>query len=231
MADLRSNISLALPHELFTPLSGIIGFAEILTSEAASLGPDQITEIGRHIHSSTKRLYRLMENFLIYAQIEMLRMDSQKLESLRKVQTQDAESVVETYARQAAERSNRVKDLVLDLRPGVAAMSEDYLARIVTELLDNAFKFSSPGSFVHICTLSVKAGFSLTVMDRGRGMSPQQVSNIGAYMQFGRKMHEQQGPGLGLAIVKSLVELHGGHMAIHSELGVGTTVTAIIRSD
>ena len=57
-------------------------------------------------------------------------------------------------------------------------------------------------------------GAVLSVSDKGRGFSAEQITRIGAYMQFDRKMHEQQGLGLGLAIAKRLVELHGGTFSI-----------------
>ena len=65
----------------------------------------------------------------------------------------------------------------------------------------------------------------LTVADRGRGLSAEHIARIGAYMQFDRKMHEQQGLGLGLTICKRLTELHGGTLTIESEQGAGTVVT------
>ncbi len=63
----------------------------------------------------------------------------------------------------------------------------------------------------------------LTVSDRGRGFSTEHINRIGAYMQFDRKLHEQQGQGLGLSIAKRLTELHRGILTIQSN-GGGTSV-------
>jgi signal transduction histidine kinase len=63
------------------------------------------------------------------------------------------------------------------------------------------------------------------VSDVGRGFSTEHITKVGAYMQFDRKLHEQQGLGLGLTIVRRLTELHGGTLTIQSEKGVGTIVT------
>ena len=64
-----------------------------------------------------------------------------------------------------------------------------------------------------------------SVTDQGRGFSTEQIRRIGAYVQFDRKMQEQQGLGLGLVIAKRLAELHGGSLAIEGSKGAGTTVT------
>jgi signal transduction histidine kinase len=63
------------------------------------------------------------------------------------------------------------------------------------------------------------------VSDRGRGFSTEHITKVGAYMQFDRKMQEQQGLGLGLTIAKRLTELHGGTLTIQSERGSTTTVS------
>src|SRR5436853_505441 len=87
LAHLRDNISLMLPHELRTPLNGILAYGEILASEAATLPAKEIAEMGQVIHDSGRRLERLIENFLIYARIELLGTDPQKISALRSKQT------------------------------------------------------------------------------------------------------------------------------------------------
>src|SRR5436309_1402419 len=83
LADLRDNLSLMLPHELRTPLNGIIGYGEILATDAATLPPQELAEMGQVIYESGKRLQRLIENFLIYGQLEVIAADPQKMGSLR----------------------------------------------------------------------------------------------------------------------------------------------------
>src|SRR5215475_8868239 len=90
LTDLRDNISLMLPHELRTPLNGILAYGEILSTEAGTLPPEEIAEMGNVIHESGRRLERLIENFLIYAQIELLGADPQKLLALRKKLTKSS---------------------------------------------------------------------------------------------------------------------------------------------
>jgi CheY-like chemotaxis protein len=146
LADLRDSISFMLPHELRTPLNGILAFGEILSADAAVLPADEVAEMGKMIHDSGKRLERLVENFLIYAQIELLGADPQKTASLPKKCTEPAGALIAKHARAQARLADRDDDLRLELAEHSLPISEDYLGKIVDELVQNAFKFSSRGS-------------------------------------------------------------------------------------
>jgi len=222
LADLRANISLALPHELLTPLNGILGFTDILITDHSQLQPDEIVSMSEAIRDSAKRLHRLIENFLIFAQIELLQAD--QLQALREGQTLDLRKPIERVAQVRAGRAGRAEDLVLELCEASAAITEDYFTKIVDELLENAFKFSTLGSPVQVQSVTGNGNFVLRIADQGRGMKSEHIAEVGAYMQFERKIYEQQGSGLGLTIAKRLTELHGGELSIQSELGIGTTV-------
>jgi two-component system, sensor histidine kinase and response regulator len=224
LADLRQNISLMLPHELRTPLNGILAYGELLSEEAASLPPAEIAEMGQVIQNSARRLERLVENFLIYAQIELLAADPQKVHALRSCQTQQPAEVIEQRARAQAESAQRGQDLVLRLANIPVSISDDYLGRIVDELVQNAFKFSDLGSPVEVSLSPISGTVVLSVGDRGRGFSTEHITRVGAYMQFDRKMHEQQGLGLGLTIAKRLAELHAGTLTIERRPDSGTIV-------
>jgi two-component system sensor histidine kinase/response regulator len=228
LADLRDNISLMLPHELRTPLNGILAYGEILAADAASLPTHEVAEMGQVIRDSGKRLERLIENFLIYAQIELLGTDPQKLLALRKKQTAAPAKLIEKHAREQAQAAHRPGDLVFELAEMTVPISEDYLAKIVDELVHNAFKFSQAGTKVQVSLADSQNAVTLTVTDQGRGFSTEHITKVGAYMQFDRKMQEQQGQGLGLTIAKRLTELHGGTLAIQSQRGGGTT-NVIVR--
>lgn len=180
--------------------------------------------MGRTIHDSGKRLERLIENFLIYAQIELLGADAQKIGALRQKQTQSPAGLIEEHARTQAKAANRPADLALDLADQPLPISEDFLAKIVDEVVQNAFKFSEAGKRVSVTLSALPNGVALSVTDQGRGFSTEHIAKVGAYMQFDRKIQEQQGQGLGLVIAKRLAELHGGALSIQSERGGATTV-------
>src|SRR5262245_59079293 len=115
LADLRSAISLALPHELRTPLNGIIAYGEIFKSDAGTLQPEESSEMGYVISDSAKRLQRLVEKFLIFAQLELFSTDPQKINALRGIQTPHPEGVIGEHARKEAEDAKRQDDLRLEV--------------------------------------------------------------------------------------------------------------------
>jgi signal transduction histidine kinase len=225
LSDLRDNISMMLPHELRTPLNGILAYGEILHNDAPTLQPGEITEMGQVIYDCGRRLERLIENFLIYSQLELWAVDPHKVNLLRRTQTADSARLVEQHARKQAEEAKRPADLQLSLNKVPVPMGEEYLTKVVDELVQNAFKFSKPGSVVRVTLSETPAAAVLSVNDAGRGFSAEHIASVGAYMQFDRKLHEQQGLGLGLTIARRLTELHGGTLTIQSEAGVGTNVT------
>jgi len=225
LADLRDNLSLMLPHELRTPLNGILAYGEILRGDAGTLSASEVAEMGQVIYESGKRLQRLVENFLIYAQLEFLASDPQKMGALRSKQTVCPARLVESRAREQAQEAQRTEDLRLELAEVPACISEEYLAKIVDELVQNAFKFSSIGTPVAVSVSNSGSNMTLTIRDQGRGFSTDHLTKLGAYMQFDRKLHEQQGLGLGLTIAKRLTELHGGTLESQSQPGGATTVT------
>src|SRR3989440_6569910 len=145
LTDLRDNLSLMLPHELRTPLNGILAYGEILANDAETLPASEVAEMGKVIHDSGKRLERLIENFLIYAQLEILGSDPQKMHALRKKETPAAGQLVEKHAREQACALDREDDLYLTIANVSVPMSEDYFAKVVVELVENAFKFSTSG--------------------------------------------------------------------------------------
>jgi two-component system, sensor histidine kinase and response regulator len=223
--DLRENIILALPHELRTPLTGIMGFSEILMSDGDMMEPEQVADMARHINVAAMRLYRLVENYLAYAQLEIISSDEHRSAIVRSVKVVRPKTNIEIYAAQRAQAYDREADLHLNIEDVAAIhISEDNLKKIVTELTDNAFKFSTLGMPVQVAAGADGGRYTICVTDQGRGMSPEQIDDIGAYMQFERKLYEQQGSGLGLIIVKRLTELHGGEMSIQSVPNQQTTI-------
>jgi len=225
--DLRGSISFSLPHEFFTPLNGIIGFSDILLKDIDNLNKTETKQMLKYIQKDAIRLKKLTENFLAFAQLEMIANDSESVELLKKSYYFNPNEIITATAKLVASECGRDEDLILELDNIVIRMSEGYLRKVITEITDNAFKFSTKGTPVIISTLSNDTSVMISVSDSGRGMSPEQISSVGAYMQFNRKMHEQQGSGLGLIISMKIVELHGGEFNIESIGNEGTKIIII----
>ena len=214
--ELRTNISMSLPHELRTPLNAIMGFSELILSEYQVLKESDILEMIGQIQTSGHRLYRLIQSFLLYAELEIAATNPELLKEMRNSEFSCVKSLLTQKARQQAKHANRADDLQLNLHDSSVAIDSVRLAKIVEELLDNAFKFSLEGTPVVLSTLVENQTFILSVKDQGRGMTADQIAQLEAYRQFDRKIYQQAGLGLGLAIVQRLAELHGGKFKIES---------------
>jgi signal transduction histidine kinase len=223
ISSLRKNIAYALPHELRTPLMHVLGGAELLNSTHTTLSQDEIQKIAASILIGGRRLHRLIENYLVYAQIEIISSDKQQIEGLRR-NICAAHSVVVQKSRERANANERPDDLILEVEDSHLPISGENLAKIIEELVDNSFKFSNPGKKVRVRGTRREKGYLLEVCDQGVGMNAEQISAVGAYMQFERTLREQQGLGLGLAIAQRLVHLHGGQFKIYSKPNKGTCV-------
>ena len=223
--ELRQNLLQTLPHEFRTPLTGILGYGELLLEDYGTFTPDQVHRMAEAIVKTGNRLRHLIENYLLFAQLEIVKTDPVRLEKLRQGHVDDTSKIVAQSAEKIAAEKERQADLKLEVVPVGLAISEDGLIKIVEELVDNAFKFSEPGTVVYVKTVTDGSTFSLTIRDHGRGLTPEQIRHIGAYVQFERKLYEQQGMGLGLVLAKGLAELYGGKLTIASDPQHGTTVS------
>lgn len=225
LAELRANLSLMLPHELNTPLVGILGYGEIISTCADSLQPAELAEMGKNILESGQRLQRLIQNFLIYSQLELLRADDKEIAAMRAKRVEDVNEPLTLVARTKAQSVSRLNDLRTEICHGSVACAEDLLSKIVEEILSNAFKFSKPGTPVKFSVVPEGKMLKIAITDQGRGMKPEYINSIAAYVQFDRRQHEQQGSGLGLIIAKRLIELHGGTLTLESSETTGTTAS------
>lgn len=226
--ELRSNISMSLPHELRTPLNAIMGFSELILSEYSILKESEILEMIGYIQLSGHRLYRLIQNFLLYTDLEMAATNPERLKEMQNSEFSCVESLLSEKARQQAKQANRLDDLQLNLQNSSVAIDSIKLTKILEELLDNAFKFSSEGTPVFVNSLVENQRFILSVKDQGRGMTADQIAQLEAYMQFDRQLYQQAGLGLGLAIVKRITELHGGNLKIESSPDQETIVSVYL---
>src|SRR5258708_11344796 len=203
--DLRERITFAIPHEIRTPLNAIIGFSDLLVAGATVMEPTQIADAGQRINRSAWRLWRLVENYLIFAQIVLFKSHEEARQTLYSAVTEHPRQAIEDEVLGVANDANRQNDLMLNVQEvPKLPIAENFLRKIVHEVTANAFKFSGTGNCVNVSGASCEDAYCLKITDQGRGMTPEQIAEIGAYMQFDRIVYEQQGAGLGLAIARDL---------------------------
>jgi two-component system, sensor histidine kinase and response regulator len=223
--DLQSNLSMALPHEFRTPINQILGTIDYLIKYPDMLKPDEQKEVLADIKESAERLKRLTENYLFYANLSLMTTDLISIAELQKKITPSILESINYKILMFAERFGRSKDIQLIAEDAAIAMSQEYFDKIIEELLDNAIKYSEPNTPIEMITKVENDYLHLSITDNGRGMSKEQIEQIDAYMQFERKVYEQQGSGLGISIVTKLVDLHRGKFTIDSKLGEYTTIS------
>ncbi|MFB2897420.1 response regulator [Aerosakkonemataceae cyanobacterium BLCC-F50] len=159
--------------------------------------------------------------FLIYLELELSANRQQRLESAR---TQFSTAIVEATLRSHAQSFNRYQDLVFALTEAEIAISKQYLSIILHELVDNALKFSPPGTKIKLNSQVEGEKFNLFVQDLGSGMTEEQIAQINTFTQLEHSKSELQRINMGLKIVKKIVELAGGEFSITSVYQQGTTV-------
>ena len=219
---LQRSVAFLLPHELRTPLTVIIGGSEMLNELRNELAPEEIGEMATAIFKAAQRLHRMVENYLLQVGMELERQAAAE-PSARALAGESGRDVVERSARERARENDREHDLDLELADVKIPIAMAYAAKLVDELVDNALKFSAAGSRVRVSLRQSDGNVALSVIDRGRGMTADELVQVGAFQQFNRAVLEQQGSGLGLALVKGIVEASQGRLEIVSTPGEGTT--------
>jgi two-component system phosphate regulon sensor histidine kinase PhoR len=215
--DFVANVS----HELKTPLTSISGYAETLLGDT----PDAGTTRGflTTILNNARRMQRLVDNLLDLAKIEA----GHWLPEREQV---DVASVArETWTELRDRDTARAIEFEVDVASDAATVlaDADAIGQVLTNLLDNAVRYTSPGGRIVCRSRRDDGGIAISVSDNGTGIVREHLPRI--FERFYRsdpsRSRDEGGTGLGLAIVKHLVEAHGGRVSAESERGAGTTVT------
>jgi signal transduction histidine kinase len=222
----RREVVRKLPHELLSPLAGLLNTSELLENADAAMPMESVRSLGRLIRISSQRVHRTVRRFLLYAELDAASQHPEAQTRLRGTDYIPATAWISALAEHIAKQDCRMDDLRLDLPAVELAMAPTHFSVLVAQLVDNAFKFSAPGQPVQIhLALSPEGGCELTVRDQGCGLTPEQVRQVSAFRQFASDLWAQPGTGLGLALVAHLTALYGGTYTLASEPGQGTTVT------
>ncbi|MDX9790238.1 MAG: hybrid sensor histidine kinase/response regulator [Candidatus Kapaibacterium sp.] len=214
--NLQINLRKTMPHEIRTPLNVILGFSEFLLKNNKKIQDSDALDMVYNIHLSGQRLQRTFENYLLYANLELVAATQSEKTKYNKYKTFMADVFIRDVAVSKASEFERADDLQLDLIDATVKIYEDHFRKLVDEILDNSFKFSNPGDKVNIKSSMDGDRFIMIVRDVGRGMTEEQLSKSGDFVQFDRKIYEQQGTGLGLSIVKKITMIYNGEFEITS---------------
>jgi signal transduction histidine kinase len=214
--QLRSSVPPHLPHEFFTPLAGIIGLMEILCTDFSQYVPKEVRDINKDVHQSALRLYRTLRNYLL-----ILDLPNAERGPLPPLTAREVEKCIQAGADEVLKLNQRREDVTIEVMAcPILAKSRDF-SLIVEELIDNACKFSRPGTPVSV---ELKPDGRLTVTDEGRGLTAAEIVQIEAFRQFDRTRQEQPGLGLGLVLVQQLAAGCGAKFFMNSRPGEGTQV-------
>ncbi|OFV88311.1 MAG: hypothetical protein A3J75_08575 [Acidobacteria bacterium RBG_16_68_9] len=218
--QMRAEFLSTVSHDLKNPVGVIQNQAELLLDgEAGPLAPEQATLI-RHIHASARHVTTLSQNLLSAARIDAGRLILRPTaENLRHV----VEAAV-WFARSASD----LKQISLRFSPDpdlpLVPVDPTQMERVVSNLLDNAIKYTPVGGAVEVSIHRMIGHLALVVRDNGPGIAPDRLPSLfEQYRQAGA--HNVAGTGLGLFIVKAIAEAHGGTIEAESVPGAGTTMT------
>ncbi|MCM2270747.1 MAG: ATP-binding protein, partial [Thermoanaerobaculia bacterium] len=233
----KSQFLANMSHELRTPLNSIIGFSEILGERLDGQIEPRLAKFQQNILTSGKHLLSLINDILDLSKIEAGKMELVFEPLSLGDLVRGVESVMHSIAAQ------RTIHLASDVEAGLPPLVADAprIKQTLYNLVSNAVKFSPEGSTVSVRARALAAAASplgvpsvtLEVEDRGIGIRREDQALI--FDEFrqvdGRTTRNLGGTGLGLALVKRFVELHGGVVAVESEVGRGSVFRVVLPVD
>ncbi len=228
--DLKEEIFNKLGHELRTPLNSIIGFAEIIGTEAVGpIGNVKYKEYATLVAESGKHLSSLIDEMLSLARSESLQASIDK----EPVEVAEIIAFCRDLLAPLARRGGVELHVVPagDSTPRVISAERLKLRQVLINLINNAIHYTLPGGRIDVASDRNADGFlEISVSDTGIGMTEADIPR--ALEPFNQlkdgKMHNPDGKGIGLALSKKFIELHGGSLIIESAFGEGTTIRVLL---
>lgn len=216
-----------MSHELRTPLNSIIGFSEIIKTEAlGEIAQKPYIDYAKDIHNSGTRLLSVINEILGISKIEAGERNLN--ESVVKIPSL-AQSCVDLMATKIEASSLTISNMIDADLPDVIA-EELALKQIIMNVLSNAIKFTPEGGAITLSSDYSGDDLSISITDTGIGIDEADI--VKALSPFGQvdasHARGNSGTGLGLTLVDSLMRMHGGSIDMVSQKGFGTTVTLFI---
>ena len=221
---LKESFLSCVSHELNTPLAIIIGYSDILREGWEIHGDDMKRQYVECIKRSSERLHRVIADILSVSRISRgrLELDSRPC-SLEEI----ARDMVDQY--RVIDASHEYAFACRDAGC-LCEADEVKIRRVVWNLVDNARKFSPPGSGIRVSVGRRGNGVYLSVRDEGIGISPWHLPSI--FCKFSQvdegDARKAPGLGIGLYLAKEIVNMHGGELEVQSEPDRGSTFTMVL---
>ena len=212
-----------MSHEIRTPMNAIVGLAD-LTERLPDLPEKAQRNLGK-VKASSHYLLSLINDILDMSRIESGKMTLNCAPFSMDELLDNIESMLATDA----ERRGLVFQIESNVRAGTYLGDNVRLRQVILNLLSNAFKFTNEGGSVTLRVHGVPAGqtgqeLTVQVIDTGVGIAPESQERVfQSIEQVGTSTSKSMGTGLGLPISRSIVQLMGGDLLLHSELGRGST--------
>ena len=221
LAARREEFIGSFAHELNTPLTAIIGYADMLRSK--DMSPKSRFTAAGYIFSEGKRLEALSLKLMDIIVAGKQDFELRRFEIGYFLRTVAAVTVPSLSA----------EEITLDMRwePGYIEVEPDLFKTLMINLVDNARKASHRNSVIELYAKIEDGGCAIYVRDHGRGMPREELAKITEpfYMIDKSRSRAQNGAGLGLALCQRIAELHETKLEYESELGVGTTVRVLVK--
>jgi DNA-binding response OmpR family regulator/anti-sigma regulatory factor (Ser/Thr protein kinase) len=233
---LRARITGGVPKELLEPLQNILAPAGALEYANSTTSLKEINQWGHDIRKNAQKLYRNIQRFLFYSDLVM-ECSQSALPHLAVSLPCEVKKIIEEEAWSMASEWTRKQDLVLEVEAGWVQAHEGKLRQLLDEILDNAFKYSLPGTSVILKATFSNQMLRVAIMDQGPGLSGDLLLGVRAFSHSPQWGTFRSGVGLGLAIGNLICQQHqtklqfaskkanGGSSAIANVTG-GETETA-----
>ena len=220
LSEIKNDFINNMTHELKTPISTISISSEVLLSQSISEHPKKISEYAAIIKKENKRLELLVEKVLQTAQLSESEFTLQKEEgNIHEIIQKCVQSfgIIINTANGSLKTNFQATDPII-------RMDKTHLINVISNLIDNAVKYSSNAPSIVIYSSNIDNGIKVIVEDKGKGMSKEECKLI--FDQFYRvptgSVHDVKGFGIGLFYVKRILSKHGGKIEVKSEINKGT---------
>ncbi|MCX6217435.1 response regulator [Spirosoma sp.] len=216
MENFRHSLASVSVHEYNTCLTGIIGFASMLTDPSQGFNGEETQMMLSMIKVSGLRLKRSLDNIQLMDLLQKMETSHPEYEYYASGSSTISAELVTACVESIELRLDKKVDWRQEVATAQLQLSAINLKKCLEELIDNAFKFSYPDQTVHMVGEPDGAGYRFTITNSGQPFTPENGASIAPYVQFDRKKYEQQGFGIGLSIVRAIVELNNGRLSIES---------------